>query len=156
MYIVTPINLMYYELMKKKLLISIVLVGIVIISVVAVLLLANRDTSYKATTLAAIRKTLKDDSPECLRSTALAQEIPVKDRTGIENAVVTSIIDIPAGTNVDVRIATFSDTEVTGSAIYPDAYGSYNYVVKKASTSDASSSDYFAGWKVTSFVACKT
>jgi len=144
---------MYYEAMKKKLLISFLAIGIVIISVIAVLLFVNRDTSFTGTTLSEIQKTLKDDSPACLTSSKTVS-IPAKDEHGLETAVVMAIIDVPAGTNVDVRVASITATKATGSSKYDGNYGTYNFVAEKVS--DSPSSDQTPSiWKVTSFVACK-
>lgn len=145
---------MYYESMKKKLLILLVFVGLIIVSVVAVLFFVGRDTSFNDTTLAEIKKTLKDDSPTCLESSKTVS-IPAKDEHGLQTAVVTAIIDVPAGTNVDVRVASMNATEATGSSKYDGNYGAYNYVAEKVA--ELSSNDQTPSiWKVTSFVACKS
>ncbi len=56
------------------------------------------------------------------------------------------IYDVPAGTSVDVSIATYdgSDT-VTGSLAYSDTYGRYNFTAKKQS----------GEWRYTDFVGCR-
>lgn len=152
--VVALMPLMYYEHMKKKLLIVFLALGIVIISVIAVVLFINRDTSFTGTTLSDIQKTLKDDSPACLKSSKTVS-IPAKDEHGLETAVVSAIIDVPAGTNVDVRVASITATKATGSSKYDGNYGTYNYVAEKVA--DVSSNDQSPSiWKVTSFVACKS
>jgi|GEM_PF-1557002 len=55
------------------------------------------------------------------------------------------IYDVPAGTNVQVNVATYSDSDmVTGSLIYPEQYGSYNYMLMKSGGS----------WQFTQFTRC--
>lgn len=55
------------------------------------------------------------------------------------------IYDVPAGTNVDVNIASYSGEDtVTGSLIYSDNYGSYNFTLTKQS----------GGWRYTAFTGC--
>jgi hypothetical protein len=60
-------------------------------------------------------------------------------------AAVSYLIDVPAGTNVDVKIASRSDSKVTGSDHYPAKYGNYNFVLSKQSSN----------WVVTDFKRCK-
>jgi len=139
--------------MKNKLVIPFVLIGIVAISVIAILLSVDRDNSFNGTTLSDVQRTLKDNSPTCLKSSKTVS-IPASDEHGLETAVVSAIIDVPAGTNVDVRVATITATKATGSSKYAGTYGTYNYVAEKVA--DSPSSDQSPNiWKVTSFVACK-
>lgn len=59
------------------------------------------------------------------------------------------IYDVPAGTNVDVNIATYANTDtITGSLVYPQQYGSYNFTVTKQS-------DGSDGWRFTEFTGCR-
>lgn len=60
-------------------------------------------------------------------------------------SVVTSIIDIPAGTNVDIFYKSYSKDEAEGTAVYESTYGSYNFASVKTKN----------GWITTDFVACK-
>lgn len=68
------------------------------------------------------------------------------DQTDIENAVASTVIDIPAGTNIDVHIKSYDKTSATGTSIYESTYGSYNFTAKKPNQ---------GSWVVTKFVACK-
>lgn len=79
-------------------------------------------------------------------------KLDATDKTGIENAVVGTIIDIPAGTNVAVYVKTYDKTDAAGTAIYESTYGSYNFTAKKTNTDAGSNQD---SWVVTKFVACK-
>lgn len=57
------------------------------------------------------------------------------------------IYDVPAGTRVDVNIATINDkgAVVTGSLAYSDTYGHYNFTATKETD----------GWRYTQFTGCK-
>ncbi len=71
-------------------------------------------------------------------------------RTNIENSVVATIFDIPAGTNVDVHLKTYDKANATGTSIYESTYGSYNFTAKKMDAGVNKGS-----WIVTQFEACK-
>jgi hypothetical protein len=70
--------------------------------------------------------------------------VPAKERSAIEMAAVSYLIDVPAGTNVDVKLATYSTDRVTGSDHYPVKYGNYNFAMVKQSE----------GWVITDFKRC--
>lgn len=70
-----------------------------------------------------------------------------ENEAGIQIAASTYLIDVPAGTNVDINIAHYSESEVSGSSIYPDKYGKYNFTANKK--------DNASNWEITSFEACK-
>lgn len=65
-------------------------------------------------------------------------------RDTIEMNALGHLIDVPAGTNVDVRIASYSPTRVAGSDHYPAKYGDYNFVMTKQHD----------GWHFTEFRHC--
>lgn len=71
-------------------------------------------------------------------------KISASDRSTVEMIAMSHLIDVPAGTNVDVRIASYSKEKVTGSDIYPSKYGSYNFALEKQN----------GNWTVTSFQRC--
>ena len=52
--------------------------------------------------------------------------------------------DVPAGTNVDVKLASYAPNEVTGTDYYPAKYGNYNFTMEKQSD----------GWHFTDFKHC--
>lgn len=55
------------------------------------------------------------------------------------------IYDVPAGTNVDVNIATYTDaSKITGSLAYSEPYGSYNFSIEKQGEE----------WRYTHFTGC--
>lgn len=67
------------------------------------------------------------------------------DRFTVELAAMSHLIDVPAGTNVDVKIASYSADAVTGSDRYPAEYGNYNFVMTKQS----------GDWQITEFKHCE-
>ncbi|MCA9325085.1 hypothetical protein KDA23_03415 [Candidatus Saccharibacteria bacterium] len=93
-----------------------------------------------------------DDKTVCLQKTDNDKlNINSQNETAIANAVATSITDVPAGTNVDVYLHSFGQIQATGTAIYQNDYGQYNFTVQKiGDTSDP----YTGGWDVTQFGAC--
>jgi len=70
--------------------------------------------------------------------------VPKNVRSDIEMRALGYLADVPAGTNVDVRIATYSQNTVTGSDHYPARYGTYNFAMTKESD----------GWHFTDFKHC--
>jgi len=72
------------------------------------------------------------------------------DQANIVNAVMGTVIDIPAGTNVDIHVKTYDKAVATGTSIYESTYGSYNFTARKV---PASSSDK-ESWAVYKFEAC--
>jgi len=68
----------------------------------------------------------------------------IKDRNAIELSAISYLIDVPAGTHVDVKIASHTADSVTGSDRYPSQYGSYNFVLEKENND----------WVVTKFQRC--
>ncbi len=73
-----------------------------------------------------------------------ALTISAEERSAIEMSAVSYLIDVPAGTNVDVKVATYSDEKVTGSDHYPAKYGNYNFVMAKQRSN----------WIITDFTRC--
>jgi hypothetical protein len=70
--------------------------------------------------------------------------VPDNVRSDIEMRAISYLIDVPAGTNVDVKLATYTANTVTGSDYYPAKYGNYNFAMVKQSD----------GWHFTSFEHC--
>jgi hypothetical protein len=69
---------------------------------------------------------------KCLEERA-GLRISSDDRNTVEQVAISYLIDVPAGTNVDVKIASYSENEVTGSDRYPAEYGNYNFIMSKRS-----------------------
>jgi len=70
--------------------------------------------------------------------------VAASERSKIEMSALSYLIDVPAGTNVDVRLATYNGTDATGSDYYPAKYGNYNFVMHRDSD----------GWRVSDFRHC--
>lgn len=70
------------------------------------------------------------------------------ERQNIELVALGELMTVPAGTEVDVNIATHTTSQVTGSAIYPEKYGTYNFTLGREN------GDPKKGWAVTKFVTC--
>lgn len=77
-----------------------------------------------------------------------ALKLSSTDKNDIENVVIGTVIDIPAGTNVDVHVKSYDNTGATGTSVYESTYGSYNFTAKKTNGSQGN-------WTVSQFVACK-
>lgn len=71
--------------------------------------------------------------------------IKAEERMDIEYASMAHLIDVPAGTNVDIYLATYSESEVTGSDRYSGEYGSYNFTLTKQD----------GDWSVTAYQRCE-
>lgn len=108
--------------------------------------LLKSDDNTSPTTVADAQATASDDSPECLAED-VSLTIEDADRTAIENALVTQLHDVPAGTQTTINIATFDSSQATGSELYSDGYGSYNFEATK--NTDGT-------WQVNSFISCKS
>ncbi|MCA9333169.1 hypothetical protein KDA00_04855 [Candidatus Saccharibacteria bacterium] len=64
-----------------------------------------------------------------------------------EIIVASGIIDVPAGTEVDIRVNSYVDRIAKGSALYAGDYGSYNYELKYLGTKPGE-------WELQSLKAC--
>lgn len=71
--------------------------------------------------------------------------ISAGDRSTVEQVAMLHLYDVPAGTNVDVLIASYTKDQVTGSEHYPAKYGSYSFTMHKQSNGD---------WHFTKFEHC--
>lgn len=110
----------------------------------------TRSNQFTPTTLANVQKS--DSGVACLQTKDnSALSVASQNSNFIGNAVATSIIDVPAGTNVDVYFKSFDNTNATGTAIYAGKYGTYNFTAIKTQTGPS----YTGGWTITHFAACK-
>jgi hypothetical protein len=78
----------------------------------------------------------------CLGSNA-SLDIPTNTVSAIEMQAMSYLVDVPAGTNVDVHIASYSANKTTGSLRYPDTYGNYNFSMTRQ-----------GDWQFDDFVRC--
>lgn len=79
-------------------------------------------------------------------------KIDAADQENIVNSVVSTVIDVPAGTNVDVYFKTYDKTVATGTSIYESTYGSYNFIAQKIPDNQNANQEK---WVASKFVACK-
>lgn len=138
------------KLTNKNILV-IVGVSVVVVGVVLAFVLFRND-QYNPTTLAKVPKSATP--PACLqRSNNPNLLVNAEDKTFIDNTIVSSIIDVPAGTNVDIYLKSYDGTRASGTGVYSGKYGSYNFTAKK--TSSNAGDDYVGGWELEKFEVCK-
>jgi hypothetical protein len=145
--------------MKKRILVS----GGVLLVAAAVLVIAvlshghAEPTVLKDVTLKQAKALSIDDAPCAKTNTSVT--VSKQDQTNIENSVMGYIIDVPAGTNVDINIAAYDGETASGSAIYEKNYGMYNFTVKKGVVSDVNgqivSNNNDRPWTVSFYKQCK-
>lgn len=67
--------------------------------------------------------------------------------SNFEAAAGSAIADVPAGTNYELTISSYSDAIVRGTMTYAHGYGTYNYTISKLPAAGQ--------WELASMVACK-
>jgi hypothetical protein len=136
---------------NKKVILAAGIAGLVLVCVILFNILSGSN-QYKPTTLSKVPHAVQP--PVCIQ-TKENEDLSVKkeDENFLGNMVASSIIDVPAGTNVDAYLSSYNGTNATGTAVYSDKFGSYNFTAKKAS--NGSNDSYLGGWKITHFEACK-
>lgn len=114
----------------------------------------SRNDAYAATTFAEVKANAPANPKVCVaKSHNPKLEIPYVDQTDIANAVSSSITDVPAGTNVNVYIGSYSGAKSAGSIMYDENYGTYNFSVTRKT--DTSASFGTINWTIDTFFACK-
>ncbi len=121
---------------------------IILISIGVIVLLAGGSIVYRANHTAATphfwaKAKATKATVACLAANSKLS-VPKSVRNDIEMRAVGYLSDVPAGTNVDVKLATYSQATVTGSDYYPAKYGTYNFAMTKQSD----------GWRFTDFKHC--
>lgn len=135
----------------KRLAIGLGALSLILLGVLVVMFYINNKQPVQ-TTLAQVQN-VSEKATCLLKQDDSSLVIPTAESTYITNAAMTGIIDVPAGTNVDVHIETYDGTNATGTSVYPDKYGSYNFTVKK--TGNDSTDTYTGGWLITEIKACR-
>jgi hypothetical protein len=116
--------------MRKGLLVFSPVVGTLAVGF-AVFMLTHRAPKYTNGDISVRQaQVLPLDSKPCAQAKG-ALKLTVQERNDIEMGAILHIVDVPAGTNVDVRIASADGRNASGSAIYPGSYGSYNFTLTK-------------------------
>lgn len=137
--------------MKKR---SVLVAGISVVVLLAIgggVYAATRDTETKAKSTISDAKTPEywkkakatKATVACLKTNDTLN-VPDGIRSDIEMSAMTYLIDVPAGTEVDVNLASYSANRVTGSDFYPDKFGTYNFTLQKDD----------GNWRVTEFKHC--
>lgn len=124
-------------------------VAAVVVGLVAFAVVARNTDSVKPSTVASAKKPGRG-APACLTGDK-ALTIPAAGRSGIEMAAASQLTDVPAGTTTTVNIATYDGETATGSEIYPQQYGSYNFTAQKRPGAAANQQS----WDITTFRTCK-
>lgn len=134
---------------KKLVLIASVALVILIACGVGFIILQyppQRDTGLKAISTKQALALAKNET--CLSNSAdIKTKVESLPGLAEDGGVWTGqIYDVPAGTNVEVNVATYNTTDsITGSLAYPKEYGSYNFTLTKQSD----------GWRFTTFTGCQ-
>ena len=119
-----------------------VIAGLLIVAVVGVIYFSSRGTA--ATTPTTYAKAKATPATAKCQDEASSLKLPSGARNDIELSAISYLTDVPAGTNVDVKLASYSADKVTGSDRYPEKYGNYNFTLQKQNGS----------WAVTGFNRC--
>jgi hypothetical protein len=141
--------------MKKKLLMGGgVILGIIAI-VIVILLMRGTSASQENILTDSTYKEARVETPDSKPCEANDDKVRIssQERSDIEMTAISYLIDVPAGTNVDVRLASVSNDTVSGSAIYPDEFGKYNFTAVKQSENAANTSSTKV-WRLTAFKPC--
>lgn len=136
---------------NKKLVISALIVAAV--SIVAALsatiaLYVNANETPQPTSIGMKDAQALPESGTCLANNpSVKTEVQAQKSLGEDDGFWTSYIyDVPAGTNVEVRIATYNGRDmITGSLAYSNQYGSYNFTASKQTD----------GWRYIKFTRCQ-
>ena len=128
----------------------IVISGIVAAAILGVVFVVLRDspaTTAAQPTLISSRYAEARQAPVIAKCADENADVAIDqaDWQPIEMAAISYLADVPAGTTADLQIASYTDTEVTGSARYEADYGSYNFTLSKQNNN----------WAATSFTRCE-
>lgn len=139
--------------MKNKLLLTAIAL-LLIVGAAGIFVALHRSKSISSTNVAQAKASPAKES--CKKADPNVR-IATAERNTIELAVISHIINVPAGTNVDVHLADYSPSSTPSSASgainYQGDYGTYNFAAEKSQpqTSHPQQMD----WVITSFVRCK-
>ena len=136
---------------NKKIVLFTSVAAVVVVVALAIGILLIRVNANSASQPASI--SMKDARALPEEGTCLANDAAVKAKAQAQPVLsedggfwTSYIYDVPAGTNVDVNIASYNGSDiVTGSLAYSDGYGSYNFTATKQSSE----------WRYTRFARCQ-
>ena len=133
----------------------IIAAGVIIVALgvaAALFMMQNRSDEYTRRTLSETKANTPASVAVCMAKRDNPDlQISSTDQTDIFNSVVTSITDVPAGTDVNVYVGAYDGTTTSGSIVYVGDYGSYNFTASKNTSSQSTG----INWTVKTFVACK-
>lgn len=127
---------------RRSVLFAVVGVLVLMIGVFAYIVTRPSDTSIQQTTTYA--KAMATPTNEKCLADNTALHISSGDLNSVQMVAMSYLIDVPAGTKVDTKFATYSAGKITGSDRYPAKYGNYNFVLQKQD----------GNWKITRFTHC--
>lgn len=146
-----PFRLYATHMSYKTAGVAIVAIALVAIGAQMVWTLSHKPES--ATTLAALDKTDPKSRPGCLAKQDNPDlTVPISDQQHLTWAAIDHVLDVPAGTNVNIYLKTYDGNMASGTSVYAGDYGAYNFTAK---THGPSKSGIEGNWVITSFVACK-
>jgi len=133
----------------------IIAAGVIIVALgvaAALFMMQNQSDEYTRRTLSETKANTPASVAVCMAKRDNPDlQISSTDQTDIFNSVVTSITDVPAGTDVSVYVGAYDGTTTSGSIVYAGDYGSYNFTASKNTSSQSTG----INWTVKTFVACK-
>lgn len=143
---------------KAKLFMIAGIVSTLVIIVIVVFFLNNRQASTipAMSSLEQARELSQGKKDACLADNDQAVSAVKADDTYLDEdeafstfelTASTGIMDVPAGTNYETTINSYTDGRAIGSIDYEKDYGTYNYEIKKLSG--------VGEWEFVSMIACE-
>jgi hypothetical protein len=131
--------------------------GVMLVVFTTVLIWNNRQSNVIAphSSLKDARELSERTKSACLTDDQQAVEAVKKDDTYIEDGKYSKfsltasegLMDVPAGTMYEITINSYDGKTAEGTIEYEQDYGTYNYIIEKASGPD--------GWKFISMTPCQ-
>jgi len=145
----------YDEVMNKKL--TLIVIALIVLLSAALLVWffisqhGSKANSNQGTPISAMSiqqaRALHHTSTCLANNTQTKTTVESLPGLGEDSGIYTGeIYDVPAGTNVDVSVASYDEPSSTigGSLAYSNQYGSYNFLLQKQSD----------GWRYVAFIRC--
>lgn len=129
--------------MNKR--VTIVLLALLVIGGLVFTVVKKSIVVVQPSTVAEAKTRAGNPLPDCLEENKKVGEFQQSDQNNIVNTLTAQLTDVPAGTGANVVFSTYNEKTATGTEVYDGDYGSYNFSIKKDSSST---------WKITSFEQC--
>jgi hypothetical protein len=126
----------------------------VVVVVVASLLAFSRPQTGVSDSLRFAQAAKLKSTAKCTTKDNKSLPISAAERASLELVVIGHIIDVPAGTNVDVLFNHYDGQTASGSSLYEKNYGTYNFTVAKQSRSPSNSTPD-GDWQITAYTRCQ-